>query len=572
MRLLTIIWKGLKMFWTFLTRIIKAVRIRRVHVWAAFYFIGIWNFLEPMITFFGFSDPTIEIIRNLGIAVFPLIIISAWFHGEPGTQKFKPVEGASLIFGLVLASFIYYNLSRTPTPVYSVIVPYSNEQKAEFHENVLRRFEEKHKVQIVLKSFDENYEENLFNVLNSEQDSSNVILAKVPLHYTGILLNGNRARLISYDDLVSQSATLDERPLDSLLAQLDADAVRLGRRQTTSGELYFMPAEFQTTVLVYSTSKVADAVQNWQSQKPLVDAAFYAITGHSLPADYRLEDNPELWDYFDMFTVNWYWTHQSDEGYGTPKFASPCFKDEKMVTYLMNRALSHGASLEQVFNLPYKTDVFPPAAIAEMYYWEAIFRRAGLYYSGMWLGDGITEPEIVELLKTGKIYMAFVSNDQLPNLLANQADLQIATLPAGASVTGKRGLKKGLLDVWFWAAPAVSPAQDLSCKLAFYLSQKKSQKKIAQKFYAIPTRKKLLNDEILKAEPAHPIWPVLIDQVHINKKSEQGINPYKHFQKSNYDILVQFYYMKWQAIVKGEGFLTLREKFNEKSIVGILML
>lgn len=541
-------------------------------MWAAFYYIGIWNVLEPMITFFGFSNATIEILRNLGIALFPLVVIIVWFHGEPGTQKFTVLEAGVILLGLIFSGSLFYRLTRTPPQEYSVILPISNQQRSWYRQHIFREFEKKHKVKLHLESFEENYEDQLFNALHASGDSSRILLAEVPLQYTGVLLNENKDLLISFDDVVERLG-MDHADLDDITENMTPYLNRFGQKPTSSRELYFMPAEYETMVLVYSKERVEWAVREWQNHRKEIDSAFYELAQKPLPVDYHLEPDPNLWDSYDLFVVGWCWANESYEN-GTEKggkIATPSFKNMQMFTYLLNRALSHGATLDKVLNLPYKRDVFPPDAIADMYYWESLFRRGGLYNRRMLYEEGLGQPEIGDLLKNRITYMAYVTTRGISDLIKSDPDLQVATMPAGISAEGELSAQKGFSNAWFWAIPRKSESYGLSYKLVEWLVSAGNQKKISDEFLWPPVRTDVLAS--LQSDSSEKsYWQSMMKQLEIDQRAETEINPYKHFTRAGFEVLLNFYYLKWRTIVKGDGFMTIRSQFDKKNIVALLML
>ena len=84
---------------------------------------------------------------------------------------------------------------------------------------------------------------------------------------------------------------------------------------------YVIPRKFETRVMVYCKSKVADALLNWRQYYNQIDLEMKRYNGYGLPATYVLETDPNEWDYFDIFVVGWVWAHTAYNGKTTPRIA-----------------------------------------------------------------------------------------------------------------------------------------------------------------------------------------------------------------------------------------------------------
>ncbi|MFQ5653040.1 MAG: hypothetical protein ACE5IY_24185, partial [bacterium] len=303
---------------------VKQIRTRRVHMWAVFYFFGIWKGLEPLIELFGLSPAAVDTILNLGFALFPLVIVRAWFHGKPGPQDFRLQEGRSLIVGCLLSVVIYALLSQTPPPRYTVLMPLSRGESQWFEESILKAFESKRDVDIVVQTLSDDYDAQLLASLHQPPDSSNLVLAYVPHRLTGVLLRDHKNDLVSFEHVLSNARELEGHGLASLLDGLDSTAVASGRKQFSDGEHYFLPAEYEVTVLVYRQSAVDEALHQWPGRKEQVDSELYKSTGRHLPVDYVLESAPGEWDHLDLFVACWIFANPADASEPAGRFARAC--------------------------------------------------------------------------------------------------------------------------------------------------------------------------------------------------------------------------------------------------------
>lgn len=559
MRLISHIKEVFAMLWALIKKLFFALYRRRFHVWSAFYYIGVWNVLEPMNELFGFSPQTIEIIKHIGVAAIPLFIILVWFHGEVGPQKFVKSEAAALGAGALLSLFIFYTLTKTPPPTYAIIAPLSGQQRIWFEETLLKEFERENRVRISVQNFEGEYESNLRPFLSSP-DTLHTLLVKIPLHYTGVFWQNDNQLL----------APLAERAASDGWSDLDELALQFGINYAGDGSLYYLPAEYECNVLVYLKPRVDEAVAGWRRYQSSVDSTLFALSGRRFPKGYALEADPNEWDTLDLLAASWFWAHHSQAGPALPRFAFAGAKGYEMFSVLLDRALCQGASLEQALAAPLNLDVHPLDPIAELFYWDALFARAGLFYKGKWLGEGMRVSEIVAAVQAGAVYLAILPSRRIGELLAAVPDLGVATLPAGVSFTGAPVSKSGFSNIWFWAIPKTSPSYDLSQSLAKWLVSKQSQLRMREKLFSIPTHRQLLNEKTFSDDE---IWTAVLQQIQLNQKNViVPVNPYKDSQEIDYQILIKFFHQKWGDVVKSRGFLASQRRLDLDHIKGMLLL
>jgi maltose-binding protein MalE len=552
MRFISHIQKVSAMLWAFIKKLFLALYRRRFHVWSAFYYIGVWNLLEPMNELFGFSPQTIEIIKHIGVAAIPLFIILVWFHGEAGPQKFVKSEAAALSVGAAIAVFIFYTLTKTPPPAYAIVAPISGPARVWFEETLLKEFERENHVRISVHTFESEYESNLRPFL-SAPDTLHTLLVKIPLHYTGVFWQSDHQLL----------APLAEQAASDGWSELDEHALQFGIHHAGDGKLYYLPAEYECNVLVYLTPRVEEAVAGWRRYQSAIDSTFFDLCGRHLPKDYVLEPDPNQWDTLDLLAASWFWANHSQAAPALPRFAFTGAKSYEMFSVLLDRALCQGASLEQALAAPLNLDLHPLDPVAELFYWDALFARAGLFYKGIWLGEGMRVSEIVAAIQARAVYLAILPSRSLGELAA-VPDLGVATLPAGVSFTGAPVSKSGFSNIWFWAIPKTSPSYDLSQRLAKSLVSKQSQLRMREKLSSIPTHRQLLDGTAVSDDE---IWAAVLEQIQLNQKNViVPVNPYKDSREIDYQILIKFFHQKWGDVVKSQRRLDLDH------IKGMLML
>lgn len=547
---------------------IQNVRRRRVHVWAALYFIAIWNFVEPMTAYFGLTDQTIEVIRNLGIAGFPLVLVLAWYHGEPGPQRFTRSEFVSLTAALIIGGGLYGVLSRAPWPEYTVLTSLNHDQESWFQQRVLNPFGEHHRVRVRILSYDQGYDHMLTRVL--EGDTAGVLLVEVPLHLTGALMKPPDRRIVAYQDVIRGSSSLTFERLRHRMAQSEERLLSFGRDHKSRGELYLLPGSQRCNVMVYARSKVEDLVAGWPQMRAAADSALFALVGLRLPDDFQVERDVGAWDCFDLFVAAWYWSRRTYQGVQQPRLALPCARTFDAFSCLLDRALAFGADLDDIFDLASHGRTPHPEPIAEMMLWDAIFAAAGLFSEHMWLGEGLRVGEIAGLLRRGVLFMAFLPNQTLYEF-STAEDLAVAPLPRSilGTMAGKRA---GFADATFWAIPRKSPAYELSYLLAEWLTEERIQRIMYERLARMPVHPGLLG-EMLADSADGPSWrPALEQLTHTAADVVAAVNPYKDFDRVDNEILIKFYHQKWHEVMRVRDLLTGDYQQNIQDILAILTL
>lgn len=252
---------------------------------------------------------------------------------------------------------------------------------------------------------------------------SNPGLVKVPFNKAGLLVK-NKA-VMSLDDFLTgaQIKEFEETYLLTSMGKVD-------------GKRYYVPRKFETRIMVYRKSKVAEVYAQWRKNREEIDAAFKKLNGHGLPATYMLEEDPNEWDYYDVFVVGWMWAQSAYNGEKIGRVAHRGMKYAGTALRIIDRVFQCGGDSSDVISM--RGD-----AVVDAFHWEAVYAAAGIYNPKMWeqqwSGTGIWQGFADE-----QVFLSFMTQldcffihgtgrDGLHGYLQDPDDMGVAIMPRGFS-------------------------------------------------------------------------------------------------------------------------------------------
>jgi ABC-type glycerol-3-phosphate transport system substrate-binding protein len=298
------------------------------------------------------------------------------------------------------------------------------------------------------------------------------------------------------------------KDLNSFLTPQELDDVKKTYLLTSLGEVdgkqYLIPRKFETRIMVYSRSKVADAVAGWRGYQDSIATALKAINGYGLPNGYALEDDPNQWDYFDVFVAGWVWAHKVYDGRVSPRIANRGKRYSGTSLGVVDRIFQCGGDSTAV--LAMRGD-----AVVDALTWEAAYAAGGIYNPKMW-ENGWSGADIWDAIARGDVFLSFMTQldcffihgtgrDGLKGYMPDPDDMGVATMPAGCSLeldgTGdlvRKGRKSVTTGGWWWGIAFDAPNPRESYKLAMHITSTKMQIQECTRFGMIPVRKDILSD------------------------------------------------------------------------------
>ncbi|MDD5673498.1 MAG: extracellular solute-binding protein [Chitinivibrionales bacterium] len=298
------------------------------------------------------------------------------------------------------------------------------------------------------------------------------------------------------------------KPLDSILTPAELADFKKTYLLTSLGRSkdlqYLVPRKFETRLMVYSKSKVADAVASWRAFKDSIDAALKPCNGYGLPSTYMLKSDPNQWDFYDLFVVGWVWAHTVYDGVKCPRIANRGKRYSGTSLGVIDRVYSLKGDSTAMLRLQ-------GDAVVDAFHWEALYAACNIYNKKMWT-EAWSGTEIWKGFQSEEVFLSFMTQldcffihgtgqDDLEGYLKVPDDLGVATMPAGCSVeldehgmVRRAGCKSITTGGWWWGIPATTPHPRLSYELAMAITNTQNQIQESSRFGMIPVRKDILGD------------------------------------------------------------------------------
>ncbi|MBN1308744.1 MAG: extracellular solute-binding protein [Chitinispirillaceae bacterium] len=374
----------------------------------------------------------------------------------------------------------------TPRPQIRALISMMADQEVYFKNEVVPAFENKYPsvVEVIHYGSTDSIEEIM------RRRAGTISLVKVPFDKAGPLM---RKGLFA--------------PLNSVLTGDElkrfTDAYLLTSLGAMNGKQYLVPRKFETRIMVYCKSKVADAVASWRTWKDSIDAVLKHYNGYGLPSTYLLEDDPERWDYYDIFVVGWIWGHTLYNGKVQPRIGHRGKRYSGTTQRVIDRIFQLGGDSGAVLSM--RGD-----AVVDAICWEAVYTSAGIYSEKMW-SERWGGSDIWQQFNSGDVFLAFMTqldcfflhgtgSDNLEGYFRRPEDMGVATMPRACSIPldaagiPRLGSKAVTTGGWWWAIPADAPYPALGVALTSFITGTTAQIQECTRFGMIPVRKDILSD------------------------------------------------------------------------------
>jgi hypothetical protein len=350
-------------------------------------------------------------------------------------------------------------------------------------------------------------------------------------------------------------------PLDSFLTPGELEEFKQTYLLTALGRIdekqYLIPRKFETRIMVYLKSKVFEAISVWNYYKDSISTALKTYNGYGLPATYILEEDPNQWDYFDVFVVGWIWAHTPYNDTIAPRVAHRGRRYSGTSLRIIDRTFQCGGDSAAIVGMD-------GDAVIDAYHWEAVYAHAGVYnpkmctegWSGgdIWKGFQDSEVFLSFMTQIDCFYLHGTGQDSINGYLENPDDMGVAVMPKGCSVELDNNgavLREGTRSIttggWWWGIPHFAPYPRASYELARHITNTDNQIQGCTRFGMIPVRKDILGDINMMFGGG---WITEIYMVSFNQLMENHyttIPRYKHF-----DAIDSLYLDAWYDIVVNE--------------------
>jgi ABC-type glycerol-3-phosphate transport system substrate-binding protein len=328
-----------------------------------------------------------------------------------------------------------------------------------------------------------------------------------------LISHGNTTGLIKIPFDKSRSLMNEKYliPLDSILTAEESARFKktylLTSLGSSEGKQFLIPRKFETRIMVYCKSKVLDAISTWRRFAEQIDSTLQLYNNYGLPSTYILEEDPEKWDYYDIFVVGWIWAHSLYDGELHPRIAHRGRRYSGTALRIIDRVYQLNGDSSTVVSL-YGDPLY------DAIHWEALYAAAGIYNQEMWekswSGRGVWQG-----FADGKVFLSFMTqldcfflhgtgNDSIKGYFRDPDDMGVATMPLGCSVeldaTGvpsRVGRKSITTGGWWWAIPKGCSNPREGFALASHITSTSIQIQECSRFGMIPVRKDILGDMMM---------------------------------------------------------------------------
>lgn len=419
-----------------------------------------------------------------------------------------------------------------------VLIHMTPEQGAYFSDTLMEKFTEKtgHKVEVLnAPSIDE-----IPWLLKMNVDK--LSLVKVPFVHAWALVDSGYIK-----------------PLDRFRPSDDVEKFKKEYMLTFFGrkniEQYLLPRKFETRVMVHRADKLKELREQLNYYKDSINIVLKSMNGYGLPANFVLENDPNLWNDFDIFVLGWIWSRLEYDGVSKPRIAFRSGNYSGTAQRILDRIVQIGGDSLSIMTMS-------GDAVTDAFHWEAAFSYAGIYNPKM-LSERWKGRDIWEGFKTSDVFLSYMTQLDCFMLIGNPKDttdgyflgnpdsLIISLMPSGASLAlSKNGFRERIgthaimTGGWWWAIPMDAPDPDISYELYKFITNQQNQKKECLKFGMIPVRNDLVRDK-----------SILFDK---GKLSEILRISYQQLQKNGNNILFSdekftrisdLYLQAWEDIV-----------------------
>lgn len=354
-----------------------------------------------------------------------------------------------------------------------------------FRENIVSEFEKTYGVKVNVRTFESLVD--LQNILELDKNKNTIGLVKV---------EGSMTYPLAKKDLMM---TLEEAVGDLYKVDIldyNQKAIELA---SVDNDVYYIPRKLESNTLLYLEPKVNEAVAGWTKYKSDINAMFIKYNQSGLPTGYALEADPNMWDWYDLAVVSYFWNAEEGEG----KMAHRGKKYGGTITELVTKVYQAGGT-------PVDVMAMNTQPVVDAYSWEVLFKNEGLYNAGMW-EEAWSGGGIWNAFAGGKVYLAFMNqidaffihggtHPSMTGYLAEPDDMKLAIMPQGMSLElengqpARVGVHGSQLGGWVWGIPKSTPDSELSYALARWITNKENHINETSSFGMMPVRNDIIED------------------------------------------------------------------------------
>jgi ABC-type glycerol-3-phosphate transport system substrate-binding protein len=429
----------------------------------------------------------------------------------------------------ILVSVLFLNCSqKSKLPELSILIRMMPAQEKYFTEEVIPKFEKENNCRIKVVTFGDMWDIESTLKLEKGSRKPTISLVKTPFEMTRVLVGKGY--------MTDLASVVDTMQLEQDIAEYHPLALGLGY---IDNHLYYLPRKLETRILFYLKSRVAEAVKKYPDMKKEISQVLQKENGYGLPAGYTLEEDPNLWDFYDLFVIGYIWSNTTYFDLKMPRIAFRGAKYEGTALGLIDNAIQLGATGDDIVKL-----VSDP--MIRMYQWHSEWVKNRILNPAMWQ-DPYRGVNLWEGFRDGKLFLTTAQqidcffihgwdkNIEMPGYMKNPEDMGLALMPQGVSfeltrdgkykMTGERKITTG---GWWWGIPKTAPYPQLAYKLERFITSHEIQAQECSRFGMMPVRKDILNNlgEVFERGWVGDIFMKSAEQIQINDLTTIPLSPH----------------------------------------------
>lgn len=399
---------------------------------------------------------------------------------------------STLLIGLVTILTLTGCLKKNEKNELGILAKMLPAQRTYLETQVIPNFEKAYNCKVTVQYYKSAAELKRILELDAQRSKPTISLIKTPFEATH--------QLVNYDLVQPFSNFKNSDDLENDMTAYHDMAKAMG---VYKNDYYYIPRKLETRILFYRKSMVKDALAKFGKHENRIHNQLKSMNGYGLPSGYVLEDDPNEWDFYDIFVIGNIWANEEYYNGTSGKIAHRGDNYGGTGLFFVDRAFQLGASKDDILAMR-------GAAITETYLWELASIKAGIYNKGIW-EDKWRGKNIYNAIKDGKAFMAWFQqidcfnvhgweeDPNMPTYLEDPADMGLAVIPKAVSFSlgenGKplfEGSRKITTGGWWWGVAKKAPKAELAYEFAKYITNRTWNADESSNFGMIPVRKDLL--------------------------------------------------------------------------------
>lgn len=399
---------------------------------------------------------------------------------------------STLLLGLVTLLTLTGCFKKNQKNELGILAKMLPAQRTYLETQVIPNFEKAYNCKVTVQYYKSAAELKRILELDATRSKPTISLVKTPFEATH--------QLVNYDLVQPFSNFKNSDDLENDMTAYHDMAKNMG---VYKNDYYYIPRKLETRILFYRKSMVEDALSKFNKHKSRINRQLKGMNGYGLPNGYALEDDPNQWDFYDIYVVGNIWANEVYYNGKSGKIAHRGDNYGGTGLFFVDRAFQLGATTDDI--LAMRGD-----AVTETYLWELASIKSGIYNKGIW-EDKWRGKNIYNAVKDGKAFMAWFQqidcfnvhgwpeDPNMPSYLEDASDLGTAVIPKAVSFSldanGKplfEGNRQITTGGWWWGIAKKAPKAELAYEFAKYITNRTWNADESSSFGMIPVRKDLL--------------------------------------------------------------------------------